>query len=162
MTIRSKIHNRGHEKESSWPSDFGTGDTTPMYIDPDTKEVKRGYPPPREVFGIAPTVMFDSMPKTYHEGVGREIESRSEWELADKQTGLLTFGSIEEPKRHTAKGVQEERKALARDRRKASETAWQAYKENPKEVSQKVAKRAEEQHQTAKKAGLNKLIKEAI
>lgn len=162
MTIRSKVHNYGHEHESSWPPRFGTGDTTPCYIDPVTKELKPGYPPPPEKLGEAPQVIFDSMPAQYHEGAGRVIESRREWNLADKQTGKLTFSTVEEPRRHVAKGVAQERKELAADRRNASLTALKAYKENPKEVSAKVAKRDEKQREQAEKTGLSKLINEAI
>lgn len=133
-----------------------------MYIDPDTKEVKQGYPPPREVFGKAPLVTFDSMPPAYHEGVCRVIESRQEWDMADKQTGKLTFGSIDEPRKYTAQGVAREQKELADDRHNASVTALKAYKENPKEVSAKVAKRAEQQRKMAEKAGLATIIDEAI
>lgn len=151
-----------NEKESELFSEPKRGGSGRFWWNNETKKFEPGDPPPREVFGQAPSVIFDSMPKTYHDGVCREIESRQEWALADKESGKLTFGSIEEPRRYTAQGIAAEQRELARDRHQASVTALKAYKENPKEVSAKVKKRAEQQREMAEKAGLDTLIDEVI
>ena len=158
--IRSKVHQGGHKHESSWPSQFGTLDTTPCYVDPETKEVKEGYPPKRfEKHGQAPYAIMDSMPKTYHEGVGREIESRTEWEMADKQCNTITFSSADEVRRHTKRGVEKEKADLKADRRKASIEATREYRENPKQVKDRLRVKGEEQVKQLKKAGLTKELK---
>lgn len=151
-----------NEKESPLFSEPQRGSSGRYWWNPETRKLEPGDPPAREVFGQAPSLICDSMPKTYHEGVCREIESRTEWALADKQSGKLTFSSMEEPRKHAAIGAKEEKKALAQDRRQASETALRAYKENPKQVSAKVRKQAEAQQEAAKKQGLSKLIDEAV
>lgn len=156
--IVSKIHKYGNKNESTWPPEFGDGKGYSCYIDPETKEIKEGYPP-RKLESDAPMVIFDSMPKTYHEGVGREIESRKEWELANKQSGQLTFSSKEEPSRHVKKGVEREKKEYELDRKNSVIKATQAYRENPKEVSEKVRKKGEEQVARLRKNGLDKELK---
>lgn len=158
----SKPYQGGHKKEGSWPPlEPNTESPNHFYICPDTGEVKPGFPPQVEKNGTAPQIIMDSMPKCYHEGVGRYIESRSEWKNADIAAGTLTFGSIDEPRHHVSRGVSQEHKELKADRRQASETALKAYKDNPEEVSAKVAKQAEEQRAAAEKDGLKTLIDEA-
>ena len=72
---------------------------TRYYFDKKTQTMKEGYPPDENIYyGQAPTVIFDSMPKTYHPGICREVESRSEWELADKVSGTITFTNYEQAK----------------------------------------------------------------
>lgn len=160
MTIRSRVHNYGHEKESSWPPRFGTRDKTPMYIDRNTGELKPGYPPPREVHDTAPMVIFDSIKEEYHQGVGRKIDSRSEWARADEEAGTLTFGGKEE----AAPKVDKANKAKAErvERRKAIRESVQRWQEQPDEMKQLLRKRREEQREIAKKAKLDGLIKEEI
>jgi hypothetical protein len=158
--IRSKVHIGGHEKESSWPSRFGTLDKTPMYTDPETGEVKEGYPPRREKLGQAPIVMFDEMPTTRHPGVARDISSRKEWKKADREAGTLTFSSKEESQRYEKQGRYEQEVALKRDRRNASVTALNEWKRDPRGVQQKVEKKTEAQYEQAKKDGFLKDIKE--
>lgn len=162
--IVSKIHKYGHENESAWPPKYGKcsslegdGKGYSCYIDPETKELKEGYPPRK--ISDAPMVIFDSMPKTYHQGVGREIESRKEWELANKESGQLTFSSTEEPARHAKAGAQREKKEYEADRFNSVVKATQAYKENPKEVSDKVRRKGEEQVKQLKKNGLDTELK---
>lgn len=157
--IQSKVHNYGHENESSWPSQYGTGDKTPMYIDPVTNELKEGYPPLPAYHDKAPLVIFDSMPAQYHEGACRVIESRREWDRADKEHDCLTFGSKKDaaPIRDEAR----ERKKKKEELRKASKTALDVYRANPKEVRDRLQKQSEEQIETLKKAGLTKQLKEA-
>jgi hypothetical protein len=157
MTIKSKIHNYGNEKESTWPSQFGTGEKGVFHIE--DGECKEGYPEPKfERFGTPPMVIFDSMPATYHEAAGRVIESRKEWELTDKQLGTITFSSKEagKPKIDEAN----ERKKKKQELRKASFEALKAYQQNPEFVKQKVAKQAEIQREVAEKTGIDKLIKD--
>lgn len=160
MKIRSRVHNYGHEKESSWPPKYGTLDKTPMYIDRNTGELKAGYPPPREVHDVAPMVIFDSMPKEYHQGVGREIESRKEWERADQEAGTVTFGKKEDaaPKVDKANKARAERT----ERRKAIKETVQHWNENPEQMKQILNHRKREQEIIAKKSGLDTLINQEL
>lgn len=104
------------------------------------------------IYGQAPTVIFDSMPKTFHHGVEREIESRQEWNLADLEAGTITFGSSEDAKPKVDAGNAE--KARRKELRQASQTALQAYRENPKEVSERIKKQDEVRLDELKKAGI--------
>lgn len=168
MSIKSKIHSYGHEHESEWPPRFPEKSEGLIgYIDPETKEFKEGYPPNRNnQFGVAPMAIFDSMPKTYHERAGREVESRSEWERLDRETGSLTFGSLNESRKHIAKGNKEQQEALKRDRRTAAKEALAMVRANPREINQKLQKEAEKQAREAKKIadnyGLHKELKGII
>lgn len=157
MTIRSKVHQYGNEKESSWPSQFGTGEKGVFHLD--NGEVKEGYPPQRhEKFGTPPLVIFDSMPETYHNGACRPVESRKEWERLDKECGTITFGSKESAK----PALSEEKKEQMRreEARKDFVEAMHMYRANPKEVKQKLAKRAEQQIERLKKSGLQKPLEQ--
>lgn len=151
--IRSKIHKGGDPKESEWPSKYGTGEKGVFTYGEVFKPNN---------FGQAPIAIMDSMPKTYHHAACREVESRKEWNRLDKETGSITFASQEEAERNTAKRLADEKKALKADRRKASSTALQMHRENPKEMRERLAKQREVQEQTAKKAGLDKIINKAI
>lgn len=129
------------------------------YFDKTQNKLIEGYPPnPNPKFGTAPCVIFDSMPPQYHEAAGRVIESRSEWELMDKQYNTITFGSIKDAKVKVDKANKEKKKKA--EYRKASFTALEKWRANPKEEKQKLQKRQEEQMTTLKKAGLNKVLKE--
>ena len=159
--IRSRVFNYGNEKESEWPPRFGTGGSGRFHIDQSTGDLEEGNPPPKiEKFGIAPIAIMDSMDRQFHEGVGREIESRKEWNMADKESGCVTFGSREEVKRNCEKGIQRERLEMKKDRRKSALTAMQAYKENPKEIRQKLRKEGEKQMRVLEKSGLKEQLKE--
>lgn len=108
-------------------------------------------------FGVAPTVIFDEMPETYHEAAQVKVSSRSEWERLDKQHNTLTFGSMESarPKIDEANL----KKAQKAELRKASKTALDKYRANPKEVSQMLRKREQEQMETVEKTpGLKQLL----
>jgi hypothetical protein len=154
--IQTKLFCFGHEHESEWPPAFGSRQSGPMYYCKERKCMVEGYPPnPNNCFGVAPMVMFDEMPTTYHEAAGREVNSRKEWERLDRETGAITFGSREEPTKHIQNNVKQEEQALRDDRRRASLNAYQAYKENPQEVIQKVAKQTEQQMQTLEKSGID-------
>lgn len=163
MTIKSKIHTYGNEKEASWPPKFPKrGNSGLSYWDSKTQSFKEGRPPnPNNQFGVAPIAIFDSMPATYHEGAKRMVESRHEWARLDKETGSLTFSSLKEPKKYVEKGKNEYEKELKKDRRKASEEAIKMVRANPRHIHQKVQKQAENQEKIAKESGLSKLIKEA-
>lgn len=168
MTIKSKIFNHGDEHESDWPSRYPQSSRGFVgYWDRDSQSFKEGYPPnPNNIFGVAPIVIFDAMPSTYHEGAGRSVESRSEWDRLDKETGSLTFSSIDEPNRHIARRTKEEATALKADRRRASEEAIKMVRANPREINQKLQKEAEKQAKEAKKIadnyGLHKELKGII
>lgn len=159
MTIKSKVHVYGNEKESEWPSQFGTGEKGLFHVDKNTLELKEGYPEnPNPKYGEAPIVMFDSMPETYHDAACRPVESRKEWERLDKEYGTLTVGSIDQAKPKVDAFY--ERKKYKDELRRASKTALDVYRANPKEVRQKLEKQAEEQIKTLKKAGLTKQLKD--
>lgn len=164
MSIKSKIFNYGHEHEAEWPPLFGSKDENTAQVyhwDEETKSLKEGHAPNRNnQFGQAPSVIFDSMPPTYHEGACRTVESRKEWERLDKETGSITFGSINEPRKHIERGNKEQQKELKADRRRAALEAIRKVRANPKEIRQKFEKQAEKQLETAKKSGLTKLLKE--
>lgn len=162
ITTKSFIY--GAEHEASWPPRFPEERRgVVMYYDKEKGEMVEGYPPSKiDRHGVAPMVLFDSMPETYHEGVCRKISSRKEWEFADKQTGKLTFGSIEEPRRYVKKGVSEGEKLLKADRRQAARAAIEAYNTNPKEVKQKLQKQAEKQIKVLERAGMTQELKKAI
>ncbi len=149
--IKSRVHEYGNAKEASWPPQFPeTAQGFHGYWDKEQQRFMEGSPPIREkIYGEAPTVIFDSMPKTYHHGIQREIETRSEWRAADAAAGTITFGSREEaaPRIDQAN----ERKKRRQEIRKASVTAMQAYRENPREVSQRVEKQTIAKIEKAKK-----------
>lgn len=156
MSIKSKIHNYGDENESEWPPKYGDRGSGVFYYCKQKQCMVEGYPPnPNNRFGEAPMVIFDEMPTTYHEAAGIKVSSRAEWDRLDRETGSITFGSLNEPKKYLDKGRKEEEKQLKEDRRKASLNAYQAYKENPKEVEQRVAKQTEKQLKTLEKSGID-------
>jgi hypothetical protein len=162
MTIKSKIFEYGNEHESSWPPKYPAEKRGLVgYIDKETKEFVEGYPvDPNPKYGTAPSVIFDSMPPAYHEKAQRIVESRKEWERLDRETGALTFGNVEEPRRHMTKAAQDAKKELKRDRRRASEEALKMVRANPKEINQKWQKEAEKQMDVAKKSGFDKVLNE--
>jgi hypothetical protein len=161
--VRSKIHNYGHEHESEWPPQFGERKSGVSYYDKEKGCMVDGYPPnPNPRHGQAPIAIMDSMPPTYHEAAQRTIESRKEWEMADKQHGTITFGSKEQATPKVDQFYKErERKA---ELRQASTKALQAYKENPQEIKQKLARQTEQQLATLEKAGfdLNNIAKDGV
>ncbi len=159
--IKSKIHNYGDEKESQWPSQFGTGAKGVYHVDPETGELKEGYPECKNLnFGTAPTIIFDSMPATYHEKACRVVESRKEWETLDREYGCLTFGS----KKDATPKIDEafEKRKRKAELRQASKTALDVYRANPREVEQRMQKQAEEQETTLRKSGIKKQLVKAI
>ena len=82
---------RGNEKESSWPPDFGTGDKTPFHIDRETGTVKKGYPKRTPKFGKAPAVFADSLNEPfYHHGACKMVDTRSGLRAADRDSGCVT------------------------------------------------------------------------
>jgi hypothetical protein len=156
--IVTKIFNYGDEKESEWPSQFGTGEKGVFHVK--AGEVVEGYPENINLnFGTAPTVIFDSMPEQYHEGACRKIDSRKEWNKADQESGTLTFGNKAEatPRVDEANA----RKAKKAELRKASKAALDAYRANPREVRQKLEKQAEAQVKTLKQSRLVNKLKDA-
>lgn len=163
--IKTRIFNYGNEKEAEWPPKFGTnnGRGGRFYRCKKTGVIKEGSPPSEIVrFGEAPQVIFDSMPPEYHPDEGRVVESRKEWEKLDEKYNRITFGTREEVKRTTKKGVKQEEKELKADRSQATRQSIQAWKENPKEMAQKLDKQSEAQYESAKKAGLITKIKSEI
>ena len=153
--IQSKIHNYGHEHESDWPPPFGTNNSKGF-----RKVYGEVFKP--KIYGQAPIAIMDSMPKTYHEGACREVESRKEWERLDKEFGCITFGSQEEAERPLKQKLKEEKIDYKKSLRKASETALQMHRENPHEMKQKVQKQRELQERIAKQEGLDTSIETAV
>lgn len=91
--IRSRIMRRGDPCESTWPSQFGSGEKGVFHIDPSTGECVEGYPEPEvQKFGQAPVVILDEMPPARHQGTDEILTSRKEWELRDRITGTATHG----------------------------------------------------------------------
>lgn len=115
-------------------------------------------------FGVAPTVIFDSMPEEYHNGVCRPISSRKEWEQADKESSSVTLSPQEwKRKRKNIPALKRAKeRELQKDRRNASVKAMNAYKENPQAVEEKLKARAEEQQVSAKENQLTSLIEESL
>lgn len=162
--IKSRVFNSGNEKEADWPPQFGTLDKTPMYFDKEKGCMVEGYPPPREVFGVAPMVIFDSMDEQYHHGVCRPISSRKEWQEADRESNSATV-SPEDWKRNSERREALKRKQefeLAKDRRRASIEAVRAFRENREGFEQKMRQRAAEQEQMAESTGIKSLITKTI
>ena len=58
--IQTRIFQYGDENEGSWPPQFGTGDTTPTYIN-SKGEYCVGYPPRESKLTGAPYVAKDEM-----------------------------------------------------------------------------------------------------
>lgn len=162
--IKTKSFNYGNKDEAEWPSQYGTLDKTPMYFDKEKGCMVEGYPPPREVFDVAPMVLFDSMDEQYHHGVCRKIASRKEWQQADQESGSATL-SPEDWKRNSERREALKRKQefeLAKDRRKASIEAVRAFRENREGFEQKMRQRAHEQEVAAENAGVKSLITKTI
>ncbi len=158
--IKTKSFKYGNKCESSWPPRFGTGGAGRYHVDKNTRELKEGNPASDiKKYGTAPIAIFDSMNPEYHEAAGRVVDSRKEWERLDKETGSITFGSREDarPKVDQANEAKKKKAEL----RKASKTALDVYRANPKEVRQKLEKQGEAQAQALKKAGLTKELKKA-
>ena len=133
---------------------------TSYYWNEEKQKIVEGYPPDkRKVYGQAPNVIFDSMPKTYHPKADKEVESRSEWNMLDKMHGTITFGSKESARPRVDQA--NEAKRRRQEIRKASQKALQAYKENPTEVKQKLQKQGEQQIETLKISGLDKDLNKA-
>lgn len=160
MTIRSKIHEYGNANEADWPPKYGTRKAGVGYWDKETNSYKEGYPPVREKLEQAPSVIFDSMPPEYHQGAGRVIESRKEWEQADKEAGTVTFANKAQatPKIDQALKRQKE----SQERKKAIKETLQAWEQAPKEMQKKITKRREVQREVAEKSGLDNLIDKSI
>lgn len=158
--IKTKSFNFGHEHEAEWPPRFPEKkEGYVAYWDSKTQTMVEGYPPPRETFGQAPMVIFDTMKPQYHEAAGRTIDSIKEWDRTDKEHNTITFSSIEQAKPKVDHA--NERKRKKAELRKASKTALDVYKANPREVSQKVQKQGEAQMEVLKKSGLKKLLKQS-
>ena len=158
MTIRSRIHEAGHEHESEWPTLNGTGEKGVFYWDEDGK-IQEGYPPnPNPVYDTAPIAILDSIKPRYHEGACRTIESRKEWEMENKAHNMLTFSSLDEAK--PKRNEYEEKRKKKEEYRKASKAAIERVRSNPREVRQKLEKQGEKQMETLKKSGidLNKAV----
>lgn len=113
-----------------------------------------------KIYGQAPMVMSDEMPEVYHEAAQRKVNSRSEWNRLDKEHNTITFSSMEAAKPKVDQANLE--KAKKAELRKASKTALDKYRANPKEVSQMLRKREEEQREVVEKTpGLKSLIEKS-
>lgn len=115
-------------------------------------------------FGTAPTVMFDSMEPEYHHGICKTIDSRKDWQEADKVSGSATISNNEwKAKRERIPKLKAAaERELDKDRRRASVEALRASRENPEAFEAKMKMRAEIQEQSAKNNELKPLIEKAI
>lgn len=114
--------------------------------------------------GDAPMVMFDSMEPEYHHGVCKTIDSRKDWQEADKLSGSATISQQEwKTKRERIPKLKAAaERELDKDRRRASVEALRASRENPVEFEAKMIKQAERQEQSAKDNKLIPIIEKAI
>lgn len=89
--IRTKIFQSGDKCESTWPPQFGTGESGHFYVDHETGELIKGFPPPRnEKFGDAPFIITDTIDPYYHPSTLQTVDSKSKLKMLDKQTGCIT------------------------------------------------------------------------
>lgn len=114
--------------------------------------------------GDAPIVMFDSMEPEYHHGICRTIDSRKDWQEADKLSGSATISNSEwKAKRERIPKLKAAaEREMDKDRRRASVEALRASRENPQEFEAKMVKQAERQEESARKNELTPLIEKAI
>lgn len=164
MSIKSKIHTYGNEHESEWPPRFPENPRGVVgYVEPSTKKFVEGHPPnPNNRFGTSAALHLDSMTPTYHEKGCCMVESKQEWDRLDRETGALTFGSVEEARRYAKRNVDDEKKALKADRIRAAKAAREKVRSDPRGVRQKLQKQAEKQAEIAKKSGFDTLLKEHV
>lgn len=136
MGIRSRTIKRGDPCESSWPSDHGTvehGFTGHWCRE--TNKFVEGPPPAREVFSQAPAIITDDMKPTYHHGVCRKIDSKSQWKKIDKALGLSTSDRFEPASKAP---LREHRRKLQQDRHEALRRAVAAVDAGEAPLSEEV------------------------
>lgn len=89
--IKTRIFNHGDEKESEWPSMFGTGESGHFYWDEEENKLKEGFPPRKTNFyGYAPNIIVDSISPYYHPAAEAYVDSRSKLQKIDKTFGTIT------------------------------------------------------------------------
>lgn len=89
--IQTRIFVHGSEKESDWPSDYGTGESGQFYWDSETQTFKSGTPPIKiKIYGQAPYVIQDTMEAYRHPSTGETIESKSKLRDIDNVCGTIT------------------------------------------------------------------------
>ena len=117
--IQTKPMIRGHENESSWPSEFGTAQSGRYHWDPETKTFKPGSKPTGiKQYAKAPYVISDTINQPFrHAASGELIESRSQLKATDKACGTITSGEPLPP----APNRRAERKKLIDADRKAAQ-----------------------------------------
>lgn len=87
--IKSRVFKRGHALESNAISDYGTGEKGRWHWDKETREFKRGNPPPRVIkYDRAPGIIGDEMPETYCHADGKHYTSKKKMEAAHKALGF--------------------------------------------------------------------------
>lgn len=80
----------GHEHESSWPPQCGTGGSGIYHFDKNTGRVVEGPPPQREVYDTAPYVIQDSIRPYYHPKACAWVDSRKALKDVDRACGTIT------------------------------------------------------------------------
>lgn len=115
--IRSKLFNFGHEKEGSWPPQFGNGKGGFWRVGEDGKLTDE----PREFREVnAPYVIQDSIDAYRHPGSGQVITSRKALSDTDKACGTITTDK-QQPADPT--WANEQRKLRMKDRKEAKKRA---------------------------------------
>lgn len=95
--IKTKIFNYGHEKEGTWPSQYGTLERGCFYID-ENGETQSGYPPPRNLkFGDAPYIITDEIAPYRHPATGQVVDSKSKLKMIDAATNTITTDKKQAP-----------------------------------------------------------------
>lgn len=118
MSIKSRIHTYGDEKESSWPPQYPEESSRGFvgYWDHETQTFKEGYPPDNiQRFGEAPAILTDEIKPFYHEKAQKWCDTRSALRQADLDTNCTT---VDRPIRHDqALREKEYRAKRSRDRK---------------------------------------------
>lgn len=89
--IKSKTLKRGHEHESTWPSEFGTLKEGRYHWDAETKTFKPGSKPTNiKKYSKAPMVLNDTIEPFRHPVNGKLITSKSQLKKVDEACGTVT------------------------------------------------------------------------
>lgn len=114
--IRTRVFEHGSDKESTWPSDFGSGGSGSYYWDSETQTFKKGYPPVKyKTYGKAPYVIQDSIEPYYHPAGEAVVDSRAKLREMDKVCGTITTDKRLAPDPSRQRRQREERRKDGRE-----------------------------------------------
>ena len=113
--IQTYPYKGGNEKESEWPPRKEIGEIKGFlgYWHKEQQKFVEGYRPQPEKLGDAPVFLSDSMPPQFHTGIGKMVDSRSEWKNIDKENGWITLGKDEQIKPKAKKSLKERQAEMA-------------------------------------------------